>query len=186
MIKVLVPIADGSEEMEAVIIVDTFRRAGWEVDFVGINEGEIVASRGVKIVPDKAWNAIDSDVYDIIALPGGNGGTENLMNDDRVLEALRKHHAKGRLTAAVCAGPLVLQRAGIIDDTRVTCHPAAASKLTRAVLVEESVVVADNVVTSRGPGTTFSFALTIIALAEGRVKAEEIADGMMLNAKSAT
>jgi len=168
MTRALVPVADGSEEMEAVIIVDTFRRAEWDVDFVGIRDGAVTASRGVKIVPDKTWDEIDPAQYDVIALPGGNGGTKNLMNDERVLEALRDHHAKGGLTGAVCAGPLVLQKAGIIDEKRVTCHPGAASELTKGELVEESVVVADNIVTSRGPGTSFSFALTIVALVDGR------------------
>jgi len=186
MTRALVPIADGSEEMEAVIMVDIFRRAGWEVDFVGLKEGVITASRGVKIIPDMAWSEIDSESYDVIALPGGNDGTRNLMKDERVLNALRNHHAVGRITAAVCAGPLVLQRAGIIDDTRVTCHPAVASELTRAQLIEERVVVTDNVVTSRGPGTSFAFALTIIAMVDGRAKADEIAVGMVLDPNVAT
>jgi protein deglycase len=181
MTRVLIPLADGVEEMEAVIMIDSFRRAGWRVDVAGIKSGVVEASRGVKLVPDMMWEQVNPDDYEVIALPGGNLGTMHLMEDERVLEALREHHKKGRLTAAVCAGPLVLQRAGIIDQKRITCHPLAAANVTSAVRVDERVVVTENIVTSQGPGTTFAFALTIIALREGRAKAVEIARGMVMN-----
>jgi 4-methyl-5(b-hydroxyethyl)-thiazole monophosphate biosynthesis len=139
----------------------------------------------VKLVPDMAWEKVDPDGYDVIALPGGNLGTKHLMEDERVLDALRNHHRKGRLVAAVCAAPLVLQRAGIIDQKRVTCHPQAAAQLVSAVRVDERVVITDNIVTSQGPGTTMAFALAIIELREGRAKAMEIARGMVLSAGEA-
>jgi len=181
MTRVLIPLADGVEEMEAVIMIDTFRRAGWRVDAVGFKQGVVEASRGVKLMPDLLWEQINYDDYEVIALPGGNLGTMNLMEDERVLDAVRKHFHAGRLVAAVCAAPQVLQRAGIIDQKRVTSHPLAADKLTRAKRVDERVVVTDNIVTSQGPGTTFAFALTIISLRDGRAKAEEIARGMVLS-----
>jgi len=181
MTRVLIPLADGVEEMEAVIMIDTFRRAGWRVDAVGFKKGAVEASRGVKLMPDMMWEDINSDEYEVIALPGGNLGTINLMEDERVLEAVRKHHRAGRLTAAICAAPQVLQKAGIIDHKRITSHPLAADKLTRARRVNERVVVTENIVTSQGPGTTFAFALTIISLRDGRAKAEEVAHGMVLS-----
>lgn len=181
MTRVLVPLADGVEEMEAVILIDTFRRAGWRVDAVGLKKGVVEASRGVKLMPDMMWEQINPDDYQVIALPGGNLGTIHLMEDDRVVEAVRRHSDAGRLTAAVCAAPQVLQKAGIIDQKRITCHPLAADKMTRATRVDARVVVTDNIVTSQGPGTTFAFALTIISLRDGRAKAEEIARGMVLS-----
>ncbi len=181
MTRVLVPLADGVEEMEAVIIIDVFRRAGWTVDAVGLKKGAVEASRGVKLMPDRMWEQIDPTAYEVIALPGGNLGTMNLMEDPRVLEALRVQHISGKLVAAVCAAPLVLQKAGIIDRKRVTCHPLATEHLTAATRVNESVVIDDNIVTSQGPGTTFAFALAIVELRDGRKKAEELARGMVLN-----
>ena len=177
--KVLVPLAEGVEEMEAVILIDTFRRAGWRVDAVGLAEGAVTCSRGVRLVPDLGWEAIDPAAYEVIALPGGNLGTENLMADERVLAAVRAHHAAGKLVAAVCAAPLVLQQAGILRGHRVTCHPLAADRLTEAPRVDEEVVVSDHVVTSQGPGTTMAFALTVIALRDGAARAAEIAAGMV-------
>lgn len=181
MTRVLIPLADGVEEMEAVIMIDTFRRAGWRVDVAGMKNGMVEASRGVKLMPDMTWEQVNPDDYEVIALPGGNIGTIHLMEDERVLEALREHHRKGRLVAAVCAGPLVLQKAGIIDQKRVTCHPLAASQMTRAVRIDERVVISDNIVTSQGPGTSFVFALSIISLREGREKVMEIARGMVIS-----
>jgi 4-methyl-5(b-hydroxyethyl)-thiazole monophosphate biosynthesis len=177
--RVLVPLAEGVEEMEAVILIDTFRRAGWRVDVVGLTAGPVVASRGVRLVPDMEWDEIDPSGYEVIALPGGNLGTVNLMEDARVLDAVRAQHGAGRLVAAVCAAPLVLQRAGILRGHRVTCHPLAAGQLHDVPRDEARVVVSDHVVTSQGPGTTMAFALTLIALREGREKAEEVARGMV-------
>lgn len=178
--RVLIPLADGVEEMEAVIMIDVFRRAGWRVDVVGLKPGVVEASRGVKLMPDMQWEQVDPHGYEVIALPGGNLGTEHLMDDERVLEAIRAQHRANKLVAAVCAGPLVLQRAGILDGQRVTCHPLAAPEMKAAKHVDEAVVVSDHIVTSQGPGTTFAFALSIIALREGRKKALDICRGMVL------
>lgn len=180
MTRVLVPLAEGVEEMEAVIVIDVFRRAGWMVDVAGLKKGIVEASRGVKLMPDRMWEQVDPAGYEVIALPGGNLGTIHLMEDERVLDALREHHRRGKLIAAVCAAPLVLQKAGILTGRRVTCHPLAAAQLTDALRVDERVVIDDNLVTSQGPGTTFAFALAVIALREGRAKAEELARGMVL------
>lgn len=180
MTRVLVPLAAGVEEMEAVIIIDVFRRAGWTVDAVGLTPGIVEASRGVRLQPDATWDEVDPGGYDVMALPGGNLGTQNLMTDERVLTALRHHHEAGRLVAAVCAAPLVLQKAGIIHNRRVTCHPAAAEKLTSGRRIDEAVVTDGNLITSQGPGTTFAFALAVIVHQEGAGKAEELARGMVL------
>ncbi len=181
MTKVLVLLADGVEEMEAVIIIDVFRRAGWRVDAVGIKPGPVQASRGVTFMTDCPWDEIDPAGYDVIAVPGGKLGTMNLMEDSRVLSTLREHAAAGKLVGAICAGPLVLQRAGIIDGLRVTCHPLAADELVKAARQDDPVVIDDNIVTSQGPGTTFAFALAIIALRDGREKAVELARSMVLH-----
>lgn len=180
MIKALVPLADGCEEMEAVIIIDVLRRAEWEVTGVGIVPGPIRASRGVSILPDATWDDIDPDDFDLIVLPGGNGGTENLAKDERVLAALRRFYEQGKVVAAICAGPLVLQAAGLLKNRRVTCHPGAAAALTDAERVDERVVVDGPLITSQGPGTSFEFALTLVSHLDSPEKAEAIGKGMVL------
>ncbi len=179
MIRVLVPIADGSEEMEAVITVDVLRRAGWQVTLVGMSPGLVTASRGVMIQPDTAWSAVDPSTFDAIMIPGGKAA-HDLARDERLLAAIRAHHRSGKWIGAVCAAPLVLQAAGILDGIRATCHPSVADQLTRAMHVAERVVVEGRIITSQGPGTTFEFALALVRAIEGEAAARAIAAGMVL------
>lgn len=179
MAVVVVPLAEGCEEMEAVIIIDTLRRAGWEVVAAGVRAGPVKASRGVVLVPDTTWDQVDLARCDAIVLPGGNGGTRNLMADERVLAALREFHAAGKLIAAVCAAPLVLQKAGLLQGRAVTCHPGAAPELVQAERVERRVVEDGSIITSQGPGTTMEFALAIIARVDGPEKSARIAREMV-------
>ena len=180
MQKVLVPLADGVEEMEATIVIDMLRRAQWHVLAVGLKAGTVMAARGTRLVPDEVWEWIDPAQFDMIVIPGGARGVENLRHDQRVVAAVRAHAERGKLTAAVCAGPLVLQDAGVLAGRRATCHPGVVSEFTLARRVEEPVVVDGHIVTSQGAGTTFAFALTLVALAEGRAKAEELARAIVL------
>ena len=166
--------------MEAVIIIDTFRRAGWHVSAAGLKEGTVTASRGVKIEPDVIWDDINPDDFHMIVLPGGGGGTDELCKDKRVLEAISKFYREGKIVGAVCAGPLVLQTAGILEGKKITCHPAVREKIDIPEIVNNDVVVDGKIITSQGPGTTFSFALAIVSLIEGKEKADEIAKGMIL------
>jgi 4-methyl-5(b-hydroxyethyl)-thiazole monophosphate biosynthesis len=181
MTRALVPLADGAEEMEAVIIIDTLRRAGWHVACVGIRKGPVVASRGVRLVPDAVWSEVDPDSFDVLVLPGGGGGTEQLLGHSGLLDALRRFHDRGSITAAVCAGPLVLQGAGLLDGRRATCHPGVAGRLTVTERLDEPVVVDGTVVTSQGPGTSFLFALTLIAMVDGKEEARKIASAMIVD-----
>ena len=126
----LVPLANGVEEIEAVIIIDTLRRATWEVTSAGIAAQVITASRGVRLMPDAAWNDVKPKSYDVLVVPGGLGGTKRLCETKAVLDVIKSFHADGKVIAAICAGPLVLQAAGILDGIRVTCHPGVASDLT--------------------------------------------------------
>ena len=179
MPKVLVPLAEGCEEMEAVIIIDTLRRAQWEVTSAGLKDGIVTASRGVKLVPDTTWEKINPASFDILVVPGGNGGVENLMADARVLAALKQFQQAGKITAAICAGPLVLQKAGVIDGKNITCYPSAAPQITKAKRLDDRVVKDGNINTSQGPGTSIAFALAIIEHVDGKKKSSEVAKGMV-------
>ena len=179
--KALVPIANGSEEMEAVIIIDTLRRADWDVTAAGLTDGIIEASRGVRLVPDTTWDAIDPDDFDVLLLPGGFGGTEAFMQHAGVQQALRDFNAKGKWIGAICAAALALNEAGILEGKRFTCYPGVEQKLPADVQpVDEIVVVDGRLITSQGPGTAFEFALNVIAECSSPNKSGEVRAGLLL------
>ena len=179
MTRALVPVTDGTEEMEAVIVIDTLRRAKWEVVAAGLKKGVITASRGVKIVPDAAWDEIDASAFDVIVVPGGAKGVEAMLKDTSLHKAIRDLYDAWKLVAAVCAGPLVLQQAGILAGRKVTCHPDNAAKVTQSQWVNEPVVIDGNIITSQGAGTCFTFALAIISQVDGEEKSRAVARGMV-------
>ncbi len=178
--KALVPLAEGVEEMEAVILVDVWRRAGWTVTTAGTTPGPVRASRGVALVPDLEWSEIVPDRYDLLALPGGGGGVERLCAHEGVLEAVRRFDAPDKRLAAICAGPLVLQAAGVLAGRRVTCHPDVAGRLTATPRLDDRVVEDGRLITSQGPGTAMAFALAVVAAVEGRARADALARAMVL------
>jgi len=180
MTRALVPLADGVEEMEAVILIDTLRRAGWQVVSAAITGLTVKASRGVHLVADLAWGAADVDGFDVLALPGGAEGTSALMGDARVLEAVRRFVKAGKRVAAICAAPLVLQAAGVLAGCRATCHPGVRHKLHATAWQPDRVVTDGCITTSQGPGTAFEFALELIRLYDGAEKAAEVGRGMVL------
>ena len=183
MTRALVPIAEGSEEIEAVSIIDTFRRAGWEVIVaaVGGSESAVTCSRGVRIEADKPLESLNLTEFDVIAVPGGAGGSDRLRKSSSLLEALRNCEKDGRIIGAICAGPLVLQEAGLLKGRTATCHPAARSALTEARISDLHVVIDGNIVTSQGPATAIEFALAIVQLKEGDSKARSIAAAMIVD-----
>ena len=145
----------------------------------GLRAGVLTASRGVKLEPDTTLDAVKPLEFDAIVVPGGYGGVQNLMADARVLETLRAMHDAGRWVCAVCAGPLVLQAAGLLAGKRVTCYPGAAENLTATKFVNERVVVDSALITSQGPGTSLAFALEIVRQLGGAALAQRVASGLL-------
>ena len=180
MTTILIPLANGVEEMEAVILVDVLRRARLDVVTAGVQGSPVTASRGIRIVPDKLWQDVCPDSFDVLAIPGGSEGANNLMNDTRVLDTIRAFDRAGKWIAAVCAGPLVLQKAGILNGRRVTCHPGVADQLTATPRLTDRVVVDGRLITSQGPGTSFEFALTLVRLLVDPDKALSLGKAMVL------
>jgi len=181
MHRILVPLADGTEEMEAVIMVDTLRRAKLEVVTAAVGTTRtITASRNMILVADALWSEIDPDDFDVILLPGGAGGTAKLAGHPPLLEVLRTFNRAGSLIGAICAGPLVLQAAGILPGRRVTCHPGVASELTATARLGARVVEDANLITSQGPGSSFEFALAVITRLLGHDAAAAVATGLIL------
>lgn len=170
-------LADGFEEIEALGTVDILRRAEIPTDTVSMNAtGTVVSSRKISVQADKLFE--DMDHYDMVILPGGAGAWKN-RDDKRVIELLKQYNDQGKLIASICAGPMALGKAGIIKGKRVTSYPGEEieSYLKDAVYVEEPVVTDGNIITSRGPATTFAFAYTLVDLLGGQ--SEPISDGML-------
>lgn len=179
--KVLVPIADGSEEIEAVCIIDVLRRAGAEVTVASVNDLTVTASRGLKITADVPISACTGKTYDLIALPGGMPGAEHLRDSDALALLLRRQQGENRLYGAICASPaVVLLHHGLIGGRNATAHPAFSDGLENREKVNDRVVVDGNLVTSRGPGTAIEFSLKLVELLFGDEKAREVADPMLV------
>ena len=179
--KVLVPIADGIEEIEAVSIIDVLRRAGAEVTVASVDKMQVTASRGVKLAADKLISQCAGQTYDLIALPGGMPGAEHLRDCKELEAMLKKQSKEKRLFAAICASPaVVLLHHGLLGQRRATCHPNFVEKLPNTEAVESRVVVDVNLVTSRGPGTALEFALTLVELLFGKENVEQIAASMLV------
>ncbi|KAH9310137.1 hypothetical protein KI387_038048, partial [Taxus chinensis] len=181
--RVLVPIANGSEEMEAVIIIDVLRRANINVVVASVEETlEIVASRKVKIVADKLIEEAAASAYDLIVLPGGMPGAETLSKTESLTKLLREQAASKKAYGAICASPaVVLETHGLLKDKKATAHPAFTKKLADQSAVDTRVVIDGNLITSRGPGTSMEFALAIVEKIFGQEKAIAIAEAMVFS-----
>ena len=180
MARILIPVADGCEEMETVITADILRRAGWDVVLAGIQGDQpVTASRGVRILPDARWETLDLLSFDGIVLPGGHGGTEALCSHDGVQETLRIFHIEERWIAAICAAPLALHKAGVLKGRAFTCYPGVEKEIGRADRSDDAVVVDGHIVTSQGPGTAIAFALKLIQLIDGTPATEKVRNGLL-------
>jgi 4-methyl-5(b-hydroxyethyl)-thiazole monophosphate biosynthesis len=180
MAKVVIILADGFEELEAVAIIDVLRRAGIGVVSAGLHEGPVSSVRNVKVIPDTVIDTITSDDFDMLVLPGGMPGAANLDADERVGGLIRDFNSKGKMTAAICAAPYVLANAGILNGKRVTSYPSFKDKLGSAIYEEKTVVEDGNILTSRGPGTALCFALAIVEKLAGKEKAQQIKEAMLV------
>ena len=179
--QVLVPIADGSEEIEAVCIIDVLRRAGAEVTAASVDNLQVTASRGVKLVADAHITECVGRKYDLIALPGGMPGAEHLRDSKELIKILKQQKTEGRLYGAICASPaVVLQSHGLIEGRKATSHPGFSSMLENKEEINARVVVDGNCVTSRGPGTAIEFALKLVEILYGIDTAEEVAGPMIV------
>lgn len=176
MPTVLVPLAQGFEDLEAATIVDILRRAGVEVITAGLTPGLVQGSRGLRVQPDASLDDVLDRDFDMIALPGGLPGSEHLKNDPRVQALLKRTADAGGYTAAICAAPMALAAAGLLDGRRATSYPGVVDRLNLpgTVYLNEPVVVDGKVVTSRGPGTAMDFALTLAELLVGKAVRDEV------------
>ncbi|WP_024328655.1 DJ-1 family glyoxalase III [Thioalkalivibrio sp. ALR17-21] len=180
MTRVLVPLASGSEELEAVTMIDLFRRAGFEVTVAGQETGPVTCSRATVIHPESDLESALGEDFDLIAIPGGLPGANHLRDDPRLITRLQKQAEAGRHVAAICAAPKVLAQAGLLQDRRATCFTGALDG-TGVESSGAAVEIDGNVITGRGPGVAMDFALAVIEELAGR-ETREAVEGPLLRA----
>ena len=170
--KVLMPLAEGFEEIEALSTVDVLRRAGIEIVTAGIPGTIVRGSRNITVMTDKKIEDVKIDEYDALVLPGGSPGYVNLGKSGTVMDAIRKFDSEKKLIAAICAAPTILAKAGILEERHATVYPGMERQLPRPR--DGRVVVDEHIITSQGPGTALEFALRIVETLLGREKSNEV------------
>jgi 4-methyl-5(b-hydroxyethyl)-thiazole monophosphate biosynthesis len=182
MSRVLMPLAEGFEEIEAVTVVDLLRRAGIEVHTAALARREVTGSHGITVVADIGLDDAVAADYDMIVLPGGMPGADHLKKDARVVVLLQQFASSGRYTAAICAAPGVLAHAGLLEGRAATSYPGflKPDSAPGIRLREDAVVIDGKVVTSRGPGTAVPFALSLIELLAGAAARSAVQERLQL------
>lgn len=175
MSRVLIPLAEGCEELEAITLIDLLRRAGIEVTVAGLAPGPVAAAHGVRITPDTTLDEAGTG-YDMIVLPGGLPGADHLDADPRIRDLLREQSGSGGKVGAICAAPKVLASAGLLEGKRATCYPGCIEeqRFPSTTFTGAPVEVDGAVLTSRGPGTAIDFALAVIESLEGKTCRDEV------------
>ena len=177
MKKVCLLLAKGFEEIEALTVCDVIRRANIVCDLVSIGEKQVESSHGVVVQADKIF---DEDMeYDLVVIPGGIPGATNLRDDERVVKLMKRQNKEGKLIGAICAGPIVLGKAGITEGRNMTSYPGYEDELPNCEYSEEAVVVDGNIITSRGPATSMAFSYKLLEKLGYENKVETISSGML-------
>ena len=183
MARVLVPLAEGFEEIEAVTVVDVLRRGGVETVVAATGQDlEVVGAHGTRIKADAIFSDVSSQAFDAIVLPGGGQGAELLKADERVIALLRRMNDERALICAICAAPVVLVEAGVLHESQhVTCYPTLVPQLDRPC-ANVPVVADRNVVTGQGPAAAMLFAHVVLSRLAGEAVARKVARGMLFDA----
>jgi protein deglycase len=176
----IVPLATGFEEMEAVAVIDTVRRAGIDVIVASVeNQDAVEGGHGIVLKADRHLAAISVDEIDMIALPGGWGGTKILAEDGKLQTLLKELDAQKKPIGAICAAPFALEKAGVLKNV-FTCYPSVEDEMENdGYTTQDKVVVDGNIITSKGPATAICFGLEIVRILAGEVKKEEVAAGLL-------
>jgi len=181
--KVLIVLAEGFEEIEAITPMDILRRADLEVIVAGVGRKEVTGAHGVRVQADVILEHC-RDIPDAVVLPGGLPGAENLSKSKELEHLIRKMDQAGKLIGAICAAPsLVLARKGFLDGRKATCYPGFEKNFgPNATFSPDRVVRDGHVVTSRGPGSAMEFALELVEQLAGPEKAEQLAGALLAKA----
>ncbi|QQY79588.1 4-methyl-5(b-hydroxyethyl)-thiazole monophosphate biosynthesis [Keratinibaculum paraultunense] len=182
MKRVIVFLAEGFEEVEAFTVVDYLRRKDIVVDTCSIGEKNVQGAHKIIVEADKKIDEINnSNDYDGLVIPGGIPGATNLRDDERVIKLVKEFNEEGKIIAAICAGPIVLQRAGIIKGKKVTSYPGFEEDLKESIYKEDLVVQDGNIITARGPAVAVCFAMKLVENLIGKEKASELRKEILLD-----
>jgi 4-methyl-5(b-hydroxyethyl)-thiazole monophosphate biosynthesis len=177
---VLVAIADGTEEIEAVTVIDVLRRAGVTVSVASVSGMTVNAAHDIRIIADRHISECADETYDMIVLPGGMPGAVNLRESGDLSRILARHDREGKYIAAICASPaVVLQDIGLLAGRQATCYPSFAEQLENTEKSGEPVVTDGTIITSQGPGTALLFAFTLVQVLCGKDAAVQLAGAML-------
>lgn len=181
MKKILVHLANGFEEIEAVIPIDVWRRAGYLVNTVSIEDGLAVnGSHNITIIADWLFNETSYDDADMIFLPGGMPGAANLNAHIGLKEKINQFYMQGKYLSAICAAPLVFGHSGLLEGKKATCYPGFEKELFGAKVTGNTIEHDGKIITGKGPGASFALALKVVSLFSGEGKAKELAEKMQL------
>lgn len=175
---VYILLAEGFEEMEALVLCDVLRRGGVETALCAVTATEVRGGHGILVRADCSLGELDLSKAEMVAVPGGLGGVENILKSQAALAALRQAHAQGIWTAAICAGPMVLAELGITDGAEIAAYPGLEARMGSAKVTDKNVVAGPGFLTGRGPGAAFDFALAALEILRGREAADAVAEGM--------
>ncbi|WP_040211143.1 DJ-1 family glyoxalase III [Clostridium polynesiense] len=181
MKSIIVMLAEGFEEIEALTVVDVMRRAGVKCNMCSLKGKQVTGSHGIKVEADTDLNSSELVSYDGIVLPGGMPGAENLKNNLQVVELVKEYYSNGKIVAAICAAPIVLEKAGIIRGKKITSFPDFKEKLDNSIYNEDMVVEDENIITSRGPATALPFSYAILKKLGLNEEAENLYNSMLFN-----
>ncbi len=176
---ILVPLAEGFEEIEAVTIIDILRRAGAEVITAGLMDQRVKGSNGIVLTADQVLDDVIDQDFDMIVLPGGTPGAPNLAGDKRIINLVKQLARKKKYTAAICAAPHVLEQAGITAGQKVTSHPTWAHHMTTAIHTGARVEKSGLLLTGQAAGSAMEFAFSLVKELYGSEKAREVNQGVL-------
>lgn len=180
--RVLIPVANGSEGIEVVTLVDILRRANVNVVVASVEKSmHIVAAQGTKIVVDKSIDSAAESIYDLIILPGAIVGGEQLHKSKVLKKMLREQDSSGRIYGAICSSPLILHKQGLLKNKRVAAHPSVKSKLANEIVGNARVVIDGKLITSRGLASVIDFGLIIVSKLFGHSRARSVAEGIVFD-----
>ncbi len=180
MSNILVILAEGFEETEAVTIIDVLRRGNITVTAAGLTSSLITGAHGITIQADTTLMALTDQLFNGVILPGGMGGTKNMLNSTELIALLQRHAAAGKVTAAICAAPWVLEKANLLEGKKATIYPGLEDKLiSTSATTPAEVIKDDKIITSKGPGTAMSFALALVAEFADDDTANQVAKGLL-------
>lgn len=181
MKKAIVLLAKGFEEVEALTVVDVLRRGGVHCITCSIDgDEEVLGSHSIHVKANNLLEKVNVDKYDVLVIPGGMPGAANLRDCEKVIELVKKFNNDKKIIAAICAGPIVLGKAGVLNDKKVTCYPGFEGELEEATHCEEIVVQDGNIITSRGPATAMYFSFKILENLADTETVEKLKEAMQV------